>query len=61
LVLNLLRGLSPRYGHLKALIKRIVPFPPSIVVRNELFLEELTMATEAPAPAPTLYTTPPRG
>jgi hypothetical protein len=29
LVLNLLRGLSPLYGHLKALIKRIVPFPPS--------------------------------
>jgi hypothetical protein len=27
LVLNLLRGLSPRYVHLKALIKRIVPFP----------------------------------
>jgi hypothetical protein len=27
LVLNLLRGLSPRYGHLKALIKRSVPFP----------------------------------
>jgi hypothetical protein len=29
LVLNLLRGLSPRYGHLKALIKRTVPFPTS--------------------------------
>jgi hypothetical protein len=27
LVLNLLRGLSPRFGHLKALIKRTVPFP----------------------------------
>jgi hypothetical protein len=27
LVLNLLRGLSPRYNHLKALIKRTVPFP----------------------------------
>jgi hypothetical protein len=28
LVLNLLRGLSPLYGHLKALIKRSVPSPP---------------------------------
>jgi hypothetical protein len=27
LVLNLLRGLSPRYGHLKTLIKRTVPLP----------------------------------
>jgi hypothetical protein len=26
LVMNLLRGLSPRYDHLKALIKRTVPF-----------------------------------
>jgi hypothetical protein len=47
LVLNLLRGLSPRYSHLKTLIKRIVPFPTFHVVRNEL-LEELTMAIEAP-------------
>jgi hypothetical protein len=30
LVLNLLRGLSPRYGHLKALIKRTVLFPHSM-------------------------------
>jgi hypothetical protein len=29
LVLNLLRGLSPCYDDLKALIKQIVPFPPS--------------------------------
>jgi hypothetical protein len=59
LVLNLLRGLSPRYGHLKALIKRTVPFPTFHAVRNELLLEELTMASEAPAPAPALYSTPP--
>jgi hypothetical protein len=50
LVLNLLRGLSPRYGHLKALIKRTVPFPTFHAVRNELLLEELTMASEATAP-----------
>jgi hypothetical protein len=49
LVLNLLRGLSPSlsYSHLKALIKRTVPFPTFHAVWNELLLEELTMATEA--------------
>jgi hypothetical protein len=51
LVLNLLRGLSPRYGHMKALIKRTVPFPTFHAVRNELLLEELTMTIEAPAPS----------
>jgi hypothetical protein len=63
LVLNPLRGLSPRYGHLKALIKRTVPFPTFHAVRNELLLEELTMVTEAPAPTPTsiLYIAPPGG
>jgi hypothetical protein len=55
LVLNLLRGLSPRYGHLKALIKRTVPFPTFHDVRNELLLEELTMTYEATAPALALY------
>jgi hypothetical protein len=60
-VLNLLRGLSPRYGHLKAVIKRTVPFPTFHVVRNELLLEELTMAYEATALAPTLYSAPPGG
>jgi hypothetical protein len=39
LVLNLLHGLSPRYGHLKAFIKRIVPFPTFHAVPNELLLE----------------------
>jgi hypothetical protein len=59
LVLNLLCGLSPRYGQLKTLIKRIVPFPTFHVVRNELLLEELTMAIDAPAPASVLYSAPP--
>jgi hypothetical protein len=58
LVLNLLRGLSPRYGHLKALIKRTVPFPTFHAVRNELLLEELIMAHEAPH-RPRHSTTPP--
>jgi hypothetical protein len=61
LVLNLLRGLSPRYGHLKALIKRTAPFSTFHAVRNELLLEELTMVIEAPTPAPTLYNAPPDG
>jgi hypothetical protein len=61
LVLNLMRGLSPHYGHLKALIKRTVPFPTFHAVRNELLLEELTMATEAPSPASALYNAPPDG
>jgi hypothetical protein len=55
LVLNLLRGLSPRYSHLKALIKRIVPFSTFHAVQNELLLEELTMTHEAHPPASTLY------
>jgi hypothetical protein len=61
LVLNLLRGLSPRYSHLKALIKRSVPFPTFHAVRNELLLEELTMANEAPTPASALYSAPTSG
>jgi hypothetical protein len=59
LVTNLLRGLGPRYGHLKALIKRTMPFSTFHVVRNELLLEVLTMDTEAPVPAPALYSAPP--
>jgi hypothetical protein len=51
-LLNLLRGLSLRYGHLKALIKRIVPFPTFHVVHNEFPLEELTMETETPTSHP---------
>jgi hypothetical protein len=58
LVMNLLRGLSPRYDHLKALIKRSVPFPTFHDVRNELLLEELTMANEAPTPASAPYSAP---
>jgi hypothetical protein len=47
LVLNLLCGLSPRYGHLKALIKRTVPFPTFHAVRKEL-----TMVTEGTCSCP---------
>jgi hypothetical protein len=48
LVLNLLCGLNPCYGLLKALIKRIVPFPTFHVVWNELLLEELTWRLRHP-------------
>jgi hypothetical protein len=47
-MLNLLRGLKPLYGHLKAHTKRIMPFPSIHVVRNELILEELTLETKTP-------------
>jgi hypothetical protein len=55
LVPNLLCGLSPRYGHLKALIKRTMPFRTFHVVRNEPLLEALTIDTETTSPAPALY------
>jgi hypothetical protein len=57
LVLNLLCGLSPCYGHLKALIKRTMPFPTFHVVRNEHLLEEITMTHEAHPPTSALYST----
>jgi hypothetical protein len=57
LVLNLLCGLSPCYDHLKALIKRTVPFPTFHVVRNALLLEELTLTHDAPTLAVVLYST----
>jgi hypothetical protein len=55
MVLNLLCGLSPCYGHLKALIKRTVPFPTFHAVRNELLLEEITVTHEAHPLASALY------
>jgi hypothetical protein len=58
-VLNILRGLSPTYDHLKALIKRTVSFPTFHVVRNGLLLEELTMTLEAPTLASALYSATP--
>jgi hypothetical protein len=59
LVMNLLRGLSPRYGHLKTLIKRTMHFPTFHAVRNELLLKELTMTIEAPTLALALYSATP--
>jgi hypothetical protein len=55
LVLNLLRGLSWRYNHLKAFIKRSVRFPSFHDVCNELLLEALTLDIESPVSATALY------
>ena len=57
LVLNLLCGLSHRYNHLKALIKRTMSFPSFHDVRNELLLEELTLEAEPGASATALWST----
>jgi hypothetical protein len=46
--LNLLRGFSRRYDHLRALIQRTMLFPSFHNVYNELLLEELTMDVEPP-------------
>jgi hypothetical protein len=53
-----LHGLSPRYHHLKALIKRTAPFPSFHDVCNELILEELTLEAES-SPPPRLSMTRP--
>jgi hypothetical protein len=47
LVLNVLRGLSDRYTHLRSLIMRQRPFPTFLQVRDNLALEEITMGTQA--------------
>jgi hypothetical protein len=61
LVVNLPRGLSHCYNHLKALIKRTMHFPTIHDVHTEVLLDELIMVTKAPAPALALYNTPPDG
>ena len=42
LVLNVLRGLSSIYDHLKTWITRQRPFPSFLQVRDDLVLEEIT-------------------
>jgi hypothetical protein len=44
LVLKLMRGLSPRHVHLRAILTRITLFPSFVRVRDDLLLEELTTA-----------------
>jgi hypothetical protein len=41
LVLNILRGLNPRFEHLSAIIRRYTPFPSFLKIQDDLILEEL--------------------
>jgi hypothetical protein len=57
LVLNILRGLNPRFEHLGAIIRRYTSFPSFLKVQDDLILEELHMDSSGPpADATTLYT-----
>jgi hypothetical protein len=47
LVLNVLRGLSDRYTHLRSLIMRQRPFPTFLQVRDDLALEDITLGAQA--------------
>jgi hypothetical protein len=47
LVLQVLRGLNKKYDHIKTNLKRARPFPSFHDVRNDLLLEELTLAIES--------------
>jgi uncharacterized membrane protein YgcG len=47
LVLNVLRGLSDRYTHLRSLLMRQRPFPTFLQVRDDLALEEITLGAQA--------------
>jgi uncharacterized membrane protein YgcG len=47
LVLNVLRGLSERYTHLRSLLMRQHPFPTFLQVRDDLALEEITLGAQA--------------
>jgi hypothetical protein len=59
LVLDLLRGLSPRFDRVTLILTRMKPFPTFAEVKNDLLLEELRLsATTATAPATVLYNAP---
>jgi hypothetical protein len=59
LVLNILRGLNPRFEHLGGIIWRYTPFPSFLKVWDDLILEELHLDSSGPpADATTLYTCP---
>ena len=55
LVLNVLRGLSSTYDHLKSWIARQRHFPSFLQVRDDLALEEITrsLAPGSSSPTPT--------
>jgi hypothetical protein len=59
LVLNILHGLNPRFEHLDAIIRRYMPFPSFLKVRDDLILEELHLDSSGPpTDATALYTCP---
>jgi hypothetical protein len=59
LVLNLLRGLSPRFDRVTPILTRMKPFPTFAETKNDLPLEELRLsATVTATPATTLYSAP---
>jgi hypothetical protein len=59
LVLNILRGLNPRFEHLGAIIRRYTTFSSFLKVQDDLILEELHLDSSGPpADAMTLYTCP---
>jgi hypothetical protein len=59
LVLNILRGLNPRFEYLGAIIRRYTPFPSFLKVRDDLILEELHLdSSDPPTDATALYTYP---
>jgi hypothetical protein len=56
LVLNLLRGLSPRFDRVTPILTRMKPFPTFAEVKNDPLLEELHLsATLTSTPATVLY------
>jgi hypothetical protein len=59
LVLNLLRGLSPRFDRVTPILTRMKPFPTFAEAKDDLLLEELRLSTTATAaPATALYSAP---
>jgi hypothetical protein len=59
LVLNLLRGLSPRFDRVTPILTRLKPFPTFVEAKDDLLLKELRLsATATAAPATTLYSAP---
>jgi hypothetical protein len=59
LVLNLLRGLRPRFDRVMPILTRMKPFPTFAETKDDLLLEELRLsATAIAAPTTALYSAP---
>lgn len=57
LVLNTLRGLNPKFAHMRMLLSMKTPFPLFLETRSALLLEELTSAQESPTSSVFIATT----